>query len=79
MYIIIYTRTETVLSFRQDLYTMVGTEYFPPTGMENQGLSTYQLSSLAASLDTHTDSEAQANQQLVAHEYLHEWSGGFRL
>lgn len=54
---------------------MVATEYFPPTGMENQGLSIYQLPSLATSLDTHTDSEAQANQQLVAHEYLHEWSG----
>jgi aminopeptidase N len=54
---------------------MVGTEYFLPTGMENQGLSIYQLSNLAASLDAHTDSEAQANQQLVAHEYLHEWSG----
>jgi aminopeptidase N len=61
--------------FLQELYNMVGMEYFPPTGMENQGLSTYQLSNLAGSLDTHTDSEVQANQQLVAHEYLHEWSG----
>jgi aminopeptidase N len=54
---------------------MVGTEHFPPTGMENQGLSIYQLTNLTVSPDTHTDSEAQANQQVVAHEYLHEWSG----
>ncbi|WIA10133.1 hypothetical protein OEZ85_010340 [Tetradesmus obliquus] len=60
--------------FDLELYSMVATEYFPPTGMENQGLSFYQLSNLAAALDTHTDSEAQANQQLVAHEFLHECS-----
>lgn len=54
---------------------MVGAEVFGPVGMENTGLVIIKLSSLAVSPDTHTDTEAQAVLNLMAHEYFHQWTG----
>ncbi|KAF8069507.1 puromycin-sensitive aminopeptidase [Scenedesmus sp. PABB004] len=44
-------------------------------GMENKGLATFRPALLAVALDSHTDDAAASVRGLIAHEYLHNWSG----
>lgn len=48
---------------------------YPGGAMENKGLNLYSTESFLGSAETSTDDALAWTEQVVAHEYLHNWSG----
>ncbi len=58
-----------------DIFMIVAVEDFNMGAMENKGLNIFNTSCVLASPDTATDQAYQRVEAVVAHEYLHNWSG----
>ncbi len=58
-----------------DIFMIVVVDSFNMAGMENKGLNIFNSSAVLASPDTTTDAEFVFIEDVVGHEYFHNWSG----
>jgi len=58
-----------------DIYMIVAVDDFNMGAMENKGLNIFNTSCVLASPDITTDAGYQRVEEVVAHEYFHNWSG----
>ena len=58
-----------------DHYMIVAVGDFNMGAMENQGLNIFKTKYVLARQDTATDTDYQAIERVVAHEYFHNWTG----
>ena len=58
-----------------DLYNIVAVSDFNMGAMENKGLNVFNTKYVLADPDTATDSDFDAVEGVIAHEYFHNWSG----
>ena len=58
-----------------DVYMIVAVGDFNMGAMENKGLNIFNTKYVLARPDTATDSDYQAIDRVVAHEYFHNWTG----
>ena len=58
-----------------DIYMIVAVDDFNMGAMENKGLNIFNTSCVLASPETTTDFGYQRVEEVVAHEYFHNWSG----
>jgi aminopeptidase N len=58
-----------------DVFHIVATNDFNMGAMENKGLNIFNAKYIVADPDTATDADFQHVESVVAHEYLHNWSG----
>ncbi len=58
-----------------DLYNIVAVSDFNMGAMENKGLNVFNTKYVLADADTATDSDYDAVEGVIAHEYFHNWSG----
>lgn len=58
-----------------DIYMIVAVDDFNMGAMENKGLNIFNTSCVLASPDTTTDAGYQRVEEVIAHEYFHNWSG----
>tara|TARA_R110000868_G_scaffold218576_1_gene468875 strand:+ start:14592 stop:17240 length:2649 start_codon:yes stop_codon:yes gene_type:complete len=58
-----------------DLYMIVATDTFNMGAMENKGLNVFNTSCVLGSSKTATDDRLQRIDDVIAHEYFHNWSG----
>jgi len=58
-----------------DIYMIVAVDDFNMGAMENKGLNIFNTSCVLASPDITTDLGYQRVEEVVAHEYFHNWSG----
>jgi aminopeptidase N len=58
-----------------DIYMIVAVNDFNMGAMENKGLNIFNAKYVLARPDTATDDDYQAIEQVIAHEYFHNWSG----
>ncbi len=58
-----------------DLYNIVAVSDFNMGAMENKGLNVFNTKYVLADNDTATDSDFDAVEGVIAHEYFHNWSG----
>ena len=58
-----------------DLYMIVAVDDFNMGAMENKGLNVFNSRYVLAKPDTATDSDYEAIEGVIAHEYFHNWSG----
>lgn len=58
-----------------DVFMIVATDDFNMGAMENKGLNIFNSKYVLAKPTTATDADFQAIEGVVAHEYLHNWSG----
>ncbi|MEP6897962.1 MAG: M1 family aminopeptidase, partial [Rhodanobacter sp.] len=58
-----------------DVFHIVATHDFNMGAMENKGLNIFNAKFLLADPDSSTDDEYRHVEAVVAHEYLHNWSG----
>lgn len=63
------------LEYDLDLYMIVAVDDFNMGAMENKGLNIFNSKYVLADVDTATDSDFQAIEEVVAHEYFHNWTG----
>jgi len=63
------------LSLDLDRFMIVAVEDFNFGAMENKGLNLFNTKFVLASADTATDEDFFAVESVVAHEYLHNWTG----
>jgi len=56
-------------------FMVVGTEDFNGGAMENKGLNLFNTKLLLASPATATDTDFNAIESVIAHEYFHNWTG----
>ncbi len=58
-----------------DLYQIVAVDDFNFGAMENKGLNIFNSKYVLALPDSATDSDFEAIERVIAHEYLHNWTG----
>jgi aminopeptidase N len=58
-----------------DCYMIVAVDDFNMGAMENKGLNIFNSRYVLASPETATDENYQAIEEVIAHEYFHNWSG----
>jgi len=58
-----------------DVFNVVAAQDFTMGAMENKGLNIFNARYILADEDTATDADFLAIESVVAHEYLHNWSG----
>jgi len=58
-----------------DIYMIVAVNDFNMGAMENKGLNIFNAKYVLARPDTATDDDYEAIEQVIAHEYFHNWSG----
>ncbi len=58
-----------------DVYNIVAVDDFNMGAMENKGLNIFNSKYVLANQDTATDTDYQAIEGIIAHEYFHNWSG----
>jgi len=63
------------LEYDLDIYMVVAVDDFNMGAMENKGLNVFNSKYVLACPDTATDSDYQAIQGVIGHEYFHNWTG----
>lgn len=63
------------LEYDLDLYMIVAVDDFNAGAMENKGLNIFNSKYVLADTVTATDADFQAIEEVVAHEYFHNWTG----
>lgn len=63
------------LEYDLDLYMIVAVDDFNMGAMENKGLNIFNSKYVLADANTATDADFQAIEEVVAHEYFHNWTG----
>jgi aminopeptidase N len=63
------------LALDLERFMVVGVSDFNAGAMENKGLNIFNTAALLASQATATDSDFATIESVVAHEYLHNWTG----
>ncbi|MEO1695652.1 MAG: aminopeptidase N [Planctomycetota bacterium] len=63
------------LEYDLDLYMIVAVSDFNMGAMENKGLNVFNSKYVLASTETATDSDFEAVEAVIAHEYFHNWTG----
>lgn len=63
------------LEYDLDLYMIVAVQAFNFGAMENKGLNIFNASAVLADSETATDAEFNRIENIVAHEYFHNWTG----
>src|SRR5450631_544800 len=58
-----------------DIYMIVAVDDFNMGAMENKGLNIFNSRYVLASPETATDEDFQAIEEVIGHEYFHNWSG----
>ena len=58
-----------------DLYMIVAVSHFNMGAMENKGLNLFNTKYVLARPDTATDTDYEHIEGVIAHEYLHNWTG----
>jgi aminopeptidase N len=58
-----------------DIYMIVAVDDFNMGAMENKGLNIFNSKYVLAKPDTATDSDYEDIENVIAHEYFHNWSG----
>jgi aminopeptidase N len=58
-----------------DIYMIVAVDDFNMGAMENKGLNVFNSAYVLASPETATDDDYHAIEEVIAHEYFHNWSG----
>lgn len=58
-----------------DVFNIVAVDDFNMGAMENKGLNIFNSKYVLARLDTATDSDYQNIENVIGHEYFHNWSG----
>ena len=58
-----------------DIYMIVAVDDFNMGAMENKGLNIFNSRYVLATPETATDDDFQAIEEVVGHEYFHNWSG----
>jgi len=58
-----------------DIYMIVAVDDFNMGAMENKGLNVFNSRYVLASPETATDEDFQAIEEVIGHEYFHNWSG----
>ena len=58
-----------------DVFNVVAAQYFTMGAMENKGLNIFNARFVLADDATATDADFMGIESVVAHEYLHNWSG----
>ncbi|TYO98119.1 aminopeptidase N [Geothermobacter ehrlichii] len=58
-----------------DIYMVVAVDDFNMGAMENKGLNVFNSKYVLARPDTATDADYQAIEEVIAHEYFHNWTG----
>ncbi|PLX81481.1 MAG: aminopeptidase N [Desulfuromonas sp.] len=58
-----------------DIYMVVAVDDFNMGAMENKGLNIFNSKYVLARPDTATDADYQAIEEVIAHEYFHNWTG----
>ncbi|GLI36510.1 aminopeptidase N [Geobacter hydrogenophilus] len=58
-----------------DIYMVVAVDDFNMGAMENKGLNIFNSRYVLASPQTATDDDFQAIEEVIGHEYFHNWSG----
>jgi len=63
------------LEYDLDVFNIVAVSDFNMGAMENKGLNVFNTRYVLAKPDTATDSDYQAIEAVIAHEYFHNWTG----
>lgn len=63
------------LEYDLDLYMIVAVDSFNAGAMENKGLNIFNSAYVLANPETATDSDFEAIEGVIAHEYFHNWTG----
>ncbi len=63
------------LEYDLDVYMIVAVNDFNMGAMENKGLNVFNSKYVLAQPETATDSEYEAIEGVIAHEYFHNWTG----
>ncbi|MFO7857653.1 MAG: M1 family aminopeptidase, partial [Ectothiorhodospiraceae bacterium] len=63
------------LEYDLDLFQIVSVDDFNMGAMENKGLNIFNSKLVLADADTATDTDFQAIESVIAHEYFHNWTG----
>ncbi len=63
------------LEYDLDIYMIVAVDDFNMGAMENKGLNVFNSKYVLASPETATDADYQAIEEVVGHEYFHNWTG----
>jgi len=63
------------LEYDLDIYMVVAVDDFNMGAMENKGLNVFNSKYVLARPETATDSDFQAIQGVIGHEYFHNWTG----
>ena len=63
------------LEYDLDLYMIVAVDAFNMGAMENKGLNIFNSAAVLANPKTSTDTQFNRIQDIIAHEYFHNWSG----
>ena len=58
-----------------DIYMIVAVDDFNMGAMENKGLNVFNSRYVLASPETATDDDYQAIEEVIGHEYFHNWTG----
>ncbi|WP_243371471.1 aminopeptidase N [Geotalea sp. SG265] len=58
-----------------DIYMIVAVDDFNMGAMENKGLNVFNSRYVLASQETATDDDFQAIEEVIGHEYFHNWTG----
>ncbi len=63
------------LEYDLDIFMIVAVDDFNMGAMENKGLNIFNSKYVLAHPDTATDADFQAIEEVIAHEYFHNWTG----
>jgi aminopeptidase N len=63
------------LEYDLDIFMIVAVDDFNMGAMENKGLNIFNSKYVLAKPDTATDADYQAIEEVIAHEYFHNWTG----
>lgn len=63
------------LEYDLDLYMIVAVSDFNAGAMENKGLNIFNAKYVLASPETATDEDYESIENVIAHEYFHNWTG----
>lgn len=58
-----------------DIYMIVAIDFFNMGAMENKGLNVFNTKYILANPNTATDTDLEAVEAVVGHEYFHNWTG----
>jgi aminopeptidase N len=63
------------LEYDLDIYMIVAVDDFNMGAMENKGLNVFNSKYVLARPETATDTDFQAIEEVIGHEYFHNWTG----